>query len=145
MSLFTSIDASATGMTAQRTRMDIISNNLANVDTPNYRRQVPVFKPRGEDGFVFNVPIPAASRPLQSIGRGVIIETIEDDMKTAMRLKHDPNHPEADENGMVHLPNVNVVTEMVDMIDASRAYEANVTAIRAAKGMYTKGLELFRA
>ena len=61
MSLFTSINASSTGLTAQRTRMDVIANNIANVDTPNYRRQLVIFRPKGEEGFIFNVPMAKAS------------------------------------------------------------------------------------
>lgn len=144
MSLFTSINASSTGLTAQRTRMDVIANNIANVDTPNYRRQLVIFRPKGEDGFVFNVPMPKASLSIQRIGEGVVIGRIEDDKKTPMRIAYMPGHPDADANGYLHLPNVNIVTEMVDMIDASRAYEANVSSIRAAKGMYSRALDLLR-
>lgn len=144
MSLFTSINASSTGLTAQRTRMDVIANNIANVDTPNYKRQLVIFRPKGEDGFIFNIPMPKASIGIQKVGEGVIIDRIKDDEKSPMRLAYMPDHPDADAKGYVHLPNVNVVTEMVDMIDASRAYEANVSSIRAAKGMYTRALDLLR-
>ena len=144
MSMFTSINASSTGLTAQRTRMDVIANNIANVDTPNYKRQLVIFRPKGEDGFVFDIPMPKASLSIQRIGEGVVIAKIRDDEKTPMRLTYMPDHPDADEKGYVHMPNVNVVTEMVDMIDASRAYEANVSSIRAAKSMYTRALDLLR-
>lgn len=144
MSLFTSINASSTGLTAQRTRMDVIANNIANVDTPNYRRQLVLFRPKGEEAFVFNIPMPNATLGISRIGEGVVIERIKDDEKSPMRLAYMPDHPDADAKGYVHLPNVNVVTEMVDLIDASRAYEANVSSIRAAKGMYSKALELLR-
>lgn len=144
MSLFTSINASSTGLTAQRTRMDVIANNIANVDTPNYRRQLVIFRPKGEEGFIFNVPMAKASIGVHQMGEGVIIEKIKDDDRTPMRVAYMPGHPDADANGYLHLPNVNVVTEMVDMIDASRAYEANVSTIRAAKGMYTRALDLLR-
>ncbi|OGH56800.1 MAG: flagellar basal body rod protein FlgC [Candidatus Lindowbacteria bacterium RIFCSPLOWO2_12_FULL_62_27] len=145
MSLFSSINASSTGLTAQRTRMDVIANNIANVDTPNYKRQLVIFRPKGEEGFIFNIPLPKASIGIgNTIGEGVIIDRIKDDLKTPKRLAYMPGHPDADEKGYVHLPNVNVVTEMVDLIDASRAYEANVSAIRAAKGMHSKALDLLR-
>ncbi len=144
MSLFTSINASSTGLTAQRTRMDVISNNIANVDTPNYKRQLVIFRPKGEDGFVFNIPMPKASLSVGKVGEGVVIDRIKDDDRSPMRLAYMPGHPDADEKGYVHLPNVNVVTEMVDLIDASRSYEANVSSIRAAKGMYTRALDLLR-
>ncbi len=144
MSLFTSINASSTGLTAQRTRMDVIANNIANVDTPNYRRQLVIFRPKGEEGYMLDVPMPNASINIGHIGEGVIIDRIKDDLKSPMRLAYMPDHPDADEKGYVHLPNVNVVTEMVDMIDASRAYEANVSSIRAAKSMYTRALDLLR-
>ncbi len=144
MSLFTSINASSTGLTAQRTRMDVISNNIANVDTPNYKRQLVIFRPKGENGFIFNIPMPKASMAIHNTGEGVVIDGIKDDEKSPERLAYMPGHPDADANGYVHLPNVNVVTEMVDLIDASRAYEANVSTIRAAKGMYTRALDLLR-
>ncbi len=124
--------------------MDVIANNIANVDTPNYKRQHVVFRPKGEDGFVFNIPMPKASLSVRAMGEGVIIERIKDDTKTPERLAYMPGHPDADASGYVHLPNVNVVTEMVDLIDASRAYEANVSSIRAAKAMYSRALDLLR-
>lgn len=144
MALFTSINASSTGLTAQRTRMDVIANNIANVDTPNYRRQLVLFSPKGEEGFIFNIPMNKASLGIQKIGEGVVIDRIKDDMKSPMRMAYMPDHPDADKNGYVHLPNVNVVTEMVDLIDASRSYEANVSSIRAAKSMHSKALEILR-
>ena len=144
MSLFTAINASSTGLTAQRTRMDVIANNIANVDTPNYKRQLVIFRPKGEEGFVFNIPMNKATLGMSKLGEGVVIDRIKDDLKSPERIAYMPGHPDADANGYVHLPNVNVVTEMVDMIDASRAYEANVSSIRAAKSMYTKALDLLR-
>lgn len=138
MSLFGSFDISASGLSAQRLRMDTIANNLANVQTTRtphggpYRRQMPVFSAREAFG------------PHGNRGGGVrVLGIVEDD--DPPRLVYDPGHPDADDEGYVHMPNVNVVTEMVDMISASRAYEANIAALNAAKGMAMKALEIGRA
>lgn len=137
MNLFRSFDISASGMSAERLRMDTIANNLANVNTTRtaqggpYRRQMVLFEER------------LAEVLGQAKGAGVRVRAIVED-DDPPRLEYNPSHPDADERGYVHLPNVNVVTEMVDMINASRAYEANVTAINAAKSMALKALEIGR-
>jgi len=137
MSLFHSLDISASGLTAQRLRMDTIANNLANVNTTRterggpYRRQMPVFEARESFAGTF--------RRLA----GVRVARIEEDTDPP-RLVYDPGHPDADADGYVRMPNVNVVTEMVDMISASRAYEANIAALNAAKAMAIKALEIGR-
>lgn len=136
MSLFRSFDISASGLTAQRLRMDLLSNNLANVNTTRtesggpYRRQMPVFAARA-----------AFHRPGQVGGVRVVGITKDD---APPRLVYEPGHPDAGVDGYVRMPNVNVVTEMVDMMSASRAYEANLAAINAAKGMALKALEIGR-
>lgn len=146
MSLFRSIDTSASGLTAQRLRMDVISNNIANVNTTRtpeggaYRRQMVVFMPRN-----YHKPRnPFQGLPPQDklVGTGVRVIGIVEDYSHPFRLVYDPSHPDANKDGYVAYPNVNSVTEFVDMIDASRAYEANVTALNAAKSMMLKALEI---
>ncbi len=144
MSIFNSIDISATALTAERLRMDIISNNIANVNTTRtesaqpYRRKMPIFQGKA---YSFKNILLNKQRPLQK--KGVRVIGIKDDM-SPLRQVYDPNHPDADKNGYVSMPNVNIVKEMVDMISASRGYEANVTAINTAKSMAMKALEIGR-
>lgn len=143
MGLFTSFDISASGMTAQRLRSDIIAQNLANVNSTSskdggaYRRQTVVFSTK--DYTPFSEIMGVAARDYRG---GVKVSKIVKDYETEMNMVYDPAHPDADENGYVTYPNVNVVTEMTNMIDASRAYEANVTAFNASKSMAMKGLEI---
>ena len=133
MSAFSGMNISASGMTAQRLRMDIISQNIANVNTTRdengepYRRKAVVFAEKDATPFqeVF-------MRTAGIIGNGVKVSGIIEDSKP-MRKVYDPNHPDADEEGYVTYPNVNIVQEMTDLIDATRSYEANVTAFNATK------------
>lgn len=133
MGVFTSFDISASGMTAQRLRMDVISNNIANVNTTRtkeggpFRRQLVVFAER--------------QGRRREIGRGVNVVAIRRD-SSPLRRVYNPQHPDAGEDGYVLMPNVNLVKEMVDMIEASRAYEANVTALQTSKDMALKALEI---
>jgi flagellar basal-body rod protein FlgC len=144
MSAFSGMNISASGMTAQRLRMDIISQNIANVNTTRdengnpYRRKAVVFSEKDATPFqeVF-------LRTAGVMGNGVKVTRIIEDNK-AMRKVFDPNHPDADVDGYVTYPNVNVVQEMTDLIDATRSYEANVTAFNATKNMALKGLEVGR-
>ncbi|TYP59935.1 flagellar basal body rod protein FlgC [Thermosediminibacter litoriperuensis] len=146
MEIFRSMEISASGLTAQRLRMDVISNNIANVNTTRteeggpYRRQRVVFQER-KDNFTFKDLLSNLS-PKQT-GAGVRVVGIERD-PSPFKLVYDPTHPDANPQGYVLMPNVNVVTEMVDMISATRSYEANITAINAAKGMINKALEIGR-
>lgn len=142
MGLFSAIDAAGSGLTAERLRMDVIANNLANVNSTRtaaggpYRRQVVVFAPReGEQAF--------GSLLQKEIGasEGVRALGITQDM-SPFRTVYEPQHPDADAQGYVQLPNVNIVAEMVDMITASRAYEANVTAVNTSKAMMMKALDI---
>lgn len=139
--LLKAFSISASGMTAERLRMDTIANNLANVNTTRteeggpYRRQVPVFAPR---------ETAAAGRRSGAAsfnGAGVRVIGIRQD-DGPPRLVYDPEHPDADEAGYVHMPNVELVREMVDLITASRAYEANVTAFNTAKTMALRALDI---
>ena len=151
MSIMTSLNISASGMTAQRTRMDIIAQNVANVSTTRdengnpYVRQTVVFEERAARNRNFESYLTAQKNGLNynpQIGSGVKISAIAEDHVTAMKKVYEPGNPDADEEGYVTYPNVNTVTEMTNLIDASRAYEANVTAFNATKNMALKGLEL---
>jgi len=144
MSFLNSINISASGLTAEKLRMDVISRNIANVNTTRtedgtpYRRQVVVFQ-EGDNKMSFNDCLNDASKNL--IGSGVKVVGIKEDT-TPFKSVYDPGHPDADEEGYVKMPNVDVMTEMVNMISASRAYEANITAISSAKSMALKALEI---
>lgn len=146
MTIFNSLRTSATGLSAERLRMDLISNNLANVETTRtdeggpYVRQMAVFKPYRSFESVLGKEI----NNLQ----GVKVDKILKD-KSPFRLEYEPNHPDAIQEegelkGYVMYPNVNPVKEMIDMISASRAYEANVTVMNSAKSMAMKALEIGR-
>jgi flagellar basal-body rod protein FlgC len=140
MSFFDSLHASASGLTAQRLRMDIIANNLANANSTRskdggaYRRQLAVFESRESQQRDIN-------GRTQSTPLGVRVARIIED-ESPLRLVHDPDHPDANADGYVAYPNVNTVQEMTDMISATRSYEANVTVINAVKGMAGKALEI---
>lgn len=152
MGMFSTINTASTGLTAQRLRLDVISDNIANAETTRtadgtpYRRSRVILKG--------NVDQPYWNSPFQptdldnGVGTGVKVESIEKDMTTELRQVWDPTHPDAiqtgTQKGYVLYPNVNTVTEMVDMISASRAYEANVSVIEGSKAMFTKALEIGR-
>ncbi|MHB8170483.1 MAG: flagellar basal body rod protein FlgC [Thermincolia bacterium] len=146
MSLFQAINTSASGLTAQRLRLDVISNNLANVNTtrtPNgepYRRQMVIFQER-QGQRSFGSMLQEAIH--QNSGKGVRVASIVKD-NSPLKMIYNPEHPDANPDGYVRMPNVNTVTEMVDMISATRAYEANVTAVNSAKNMALKALEIGR-
>lgn len=144
MSMFGAIDAAASGLTAERLRMDVISNNIANANTTRtveggpYKRRIVTFEERGDQGL--NSFSQILSKKLKT-GSGVrATGIIEDD--SPGKLVYDPNHPDANKEGYVELPNLNIVSEMVDMITATRAYEANTTAINSAKSMAMKALDI---
>lgn len=145
MSLFRSLQISASGLTAERLRLDVIANNLANVNTTRtaaggpYRRKVAVLEERtaGFANLLGIQPTPALTHG------GVRVAAIVEDDSPLPRV-YNPGHPDADAEGYVQMPNVNVVTEMVDMITATRAYEANVTAMNAAKQMALRTLDIGR-
>lgn len=143
--MFSNFDVSASGLTAQRTRMDVISDNLANVDTTRtsdggpYRRKVPVFRSRSQGNNFSRI----LQQEMDSDGgsRGVEISRIREDDSSLKRV-HRPEHPDADEDGYVEMPNVDITSEMVDMINASRSYEANITALNTSKDMAMKALNI---
>jgi flagellar basal-body rod protein FlgC len=149
MGIFTSMNIASTGLTAQRLRMDVISNNIANATTTRttdggpFQRSRVVLRPRNDDLEFKTRLLPQAL--WRGIGEGVRVVQIEKD-SSPPRLVYDPAHPDALKTGpmkgYVEFPNVNVVTEMVDMISASRAYEANVTVIQNSAQMFARGLEI---
>ena len=147
MGLFMGIDASASGLTAERLRMDVISNNIANANTTRterggaYHRRYVVFEPREREPKSFEQTLMKAIGLTRQTSEGVRAVAIEED-ETQGPMVYDPGHPDANADGYVEKPNVNIVSEMVDMITAQRAYEANATSITAAKGMITKALEI---
>jgi flagellar basal-body rod protein FlgC len=146
---------SASGMTAERLRMDVVANNLANVNTTRtpgggpFRRQQVTFAPAGTS---FGETLAHLSDADSDGGEGgggdaaggVQVSGIVPDARPFKRV-YEPGHPDADKQGYVSLPNVDTVTEMVDMMSATRAYEANVSAIGAVKSMAMKALEIGRA
>ena len=143
MSVFGAMDVSAAGMTAQQLRMDTISENIANVNTTRgadgrpYRRKTVVFNEKSYP--TFSESLSMANK--HNIGKGVKVTRIVEDPSEG-RLVYDPAHPDANEDGYVTLPNVNTVTEMTNMIDATRAFEANVTVMNSTKGMAMKALDI---
>lgn len=129
MGVFEGMQIAASGLTAQRFRMDVIASNLANVDTTRtpqggpFRREMAVFQAR------------------QGSVPGVEVVGIKQDPSPFRRI-YDPGNPDADASGYVSMPNINPVMEMTDMISASRSYEANITAIQAFKGMAQKAMDI---
>ena len=150
MGMFDALNVSATGLTAERLRMDVTAENLANAQTTRgadgqpYRRKEVVLAEVQSGGFGSQLAkaIGAGSASGSQPG-GVEVAGISQD-QTPGKLVYDPGHPDADAEGYVRMPNVDSVAEMVDLISASRAYEANVTAMNAAKQMFSKTLDLLR-
>lgn len=147
MSMFSAFNVNASGMTAQRLRMDTISENVANAQTTRtedgtpYTRKIVTFAAKGKNNASkFHKILKGASEAY--VGQGVKVTGIYEDKESEMKMVYDPSHPDADENGYVTYPNVNIVTEMTNLIDASRAYEANSTAFNASKSIALQGLQL---
>ena len=143
MDFFSSMDISASALSAERTRMNMISSNLANVNSTRTAEGGPY---KRKDAVFTATPAPGsfgAALGQASAGRRVEVTQIKEDQNPP-RLQYEPTHPDADAAGYVAYPNVNVVEEMADMISASRSYEANVTAAQAAKSMALKTLDLGR-
>lgn len=139
MRVFKDIDIAGSSLTAHRVMMDTISENLANVNTTRteeggpYRRKIPVFEERLQ-GVMGKEAEPA----------GVVVKEIDED-DSPPRMEYAPGHPDADENGYVAYPNVSVVREMADMMSASRAYEANLEVVQAARSMWESATDLLKA
>ena len=150
MIMFSAFNINASGMTAQRYRMDIISENVANANTTRtadgtpYRRKIVTFEEKGGQTS-FSRILGKAAYSHGYTGQGVKVSGVYEDHKTPMNMVYDPSHPDADENGYVTGPNVNIITEMTNMIDASRAWEANSTAFNTSKSIAVKGLELMNS
>lgn len=147
MGYFGALDIGASALTAQRLRMDTISQNIANANTTRtedgtpYRRRIVIFK-ESSQGVPFSEYLSESSKK-QYIGKGVKVAAVKEDTSPFKRV-YDPGHPDADEEGYVEMPNVDIITEMVNMISATRSYEANVTSINATKSMAMKALEIGR-
>src|SRR5574344_1359159 len=148
MGLFKSFDINASGMTAERYRMDVIAENVANANTTRtsdgtpYRRKIVVFEEKQSQGTFSSLLNSASNR---YTGDGVKVSGTYDDTYTQMNKVYDPANPDADENGYVTYPNVNTVTEMTNLIDANRAFEANTTAFASRKNVAEKGLNIINA
>jgi len=145
MSMFDSFNINASGLTAQRYRMDVIAENVANANTTRtedgtpYKRKVVTFEEKSGNYENFDTIFGRASRRFK--GHGVVASgTFED--QSEGNMVYDPAHPDADENGYVIYPNVNIITEMTNLIDASRSYEANATAFEASKSIAKQGLNM---
>jgi flagellar basal-body rod protein FlgC len=149
MGLFGALETSASGLTAERVRMDVVAENLANAQTTRtpdggpYRRKIVLLQEVQGSASGFAAELRGALGSSSSRGGQVEVAAVAED-QTPDRLVYDPGHPDADARGYVRMPNVNSVTEMVDLITASRSYEANVTAMQTAKHMFSKTLELLR-
>ena len=144
MGLFQSFNISASGMTAQRFRTDIIAENIANVNTTStesggpYRRKIVTFQEKNVTPFSEFY----STSKNRAIGNGVKVTKVTEDYETDFIKEYDPANPDADADGYVSYPNVNTVTEMTNLIDATRAYEANATAFEASKSMALAGLNI---
>lgn len=173
MSLYHAMDASASALTAQRLRLEVTAENIANIQTTRtaqggpYRRRLVTMAPRAAGGFAASVqqairrrlPMGSGAQlagPLNGVRQsgsaadnspyrpgGVQVQTIYEDPRPFQRV-HDPGHPDADQDGFVELPNVNLIEEMVALTGATRIYEANVTAFNAARHMASRALEIGR-
>ncbi|WP_145408842.1 flagellar basal body rod protein FlgC [Paenibacillus xylanexedens] len=150
MNISNSFGISASALTAQRLRMDVISSNIANAETTRasvvngeaipYKRKMVVLEPNQSS---FSSIFQRQMRD-GGAGEGVRVSEIRDD-QSPLKPVYDPTHPDANSEGYVYMPNVDIAKEMVDMISASRSYEANVTALNSTKAMISKALEIGRA
>ena len=146
MGLFQSFNISASGMTAERFRTDIIAENIANVNTTRtasgepYSRKIVTFAEKQVTPFSQYY----SHSKNAVVGNGVKVSKVTEDYENDFVMEYDPANPDADENGYVAYPNVNTVTEMTNLIDATRAYEANTTAFEASKKLAETGLTIGR-
>jgi flagellar basal-body rod protein FlgC len=148
--IFNSINTAATGLSADRVRLDVIADNMANVNTTRtneggpFRRSRVIMRPRVDSPYWRSPYLPESMD--NGIGRGVRVSEIQKDYASKNPLRWDPTHPDAiksgPEKGYVELPNVDIVTEMVDMISASRSYEANAAIIEGSKAMFLRALDI---
>ena len=151
MSIFHSMNTTASALTAQRLRMDVISSNMANVDTtrakqvngewePYRKKSVTMTEQQGQFSNFLNVAM--GKNVKDGVGNGVKVSKINEDTETPFKLVYDPTNPDANEEGYVQASNVDLLKEMVDLISATRSYEANITVFNANKSMLTKALEI---
>jgi len=148
MRVFNGMNISASALTAQRFRMDVISSNMANAETTRanfvngewqpYRRKMVDFEPVAGS---FNSFLNQAMNTSQDAGQGVRVRSVVED-ETPFKMVYNPDHPDANADGYVAMPNVDPLKEMIDLMSATRSYEANVTAFNATKGMMMKALEI---
>lgn len=145
MSIFSALRISSSGLTAERMRMDVIADNIANAETTRtsdgsgpYVRKIVSFKEK------LDKELNNSTGRYESKQNGVVVDKISKDEVSPLKRVYDPSHPDADEDGYVTMPNVNILNEMVDLISASRAFEANVTAVNSEKQMAMKALEIGR-
>jgi flagellar basal-body rod protein FlgC len=145
MDFFDALQISSSGLTAQRLRMNLISGNLANISTTRterggpYRRKEPIFAAQADPQSFKDILSSEKSGELPGVE---ILEVVED--RRPPRMKYDPTHPHANNKGYVAMPNINLMEEMVNLISATRSYEANANAVKAAKEMALKALEIGR-
>lgn len=145
------MNTTASALTTQRLRMDVISSNIANVDTtrakqvngewePYRKKSVTLKEQEGQFSSFLNMAMGKTVK--NGAGSGVKVSSIKEDTETPFKLVYDPSHPDANAEGYVQMSNVDVLKEMVDLISTSRSYEANITAFNANKNMLTKALEI---
>lgn len=149
MSIFHAFNNSASALTAQRLRMDVVSSNIANAQTTRatmnedgeyepYRRKMVQVEPNGKD---FRTFLHSETNKVNTPGKGVKATRIRED-ETPFKVVYNPGHPDANDEGYVEMPNVDPLKEMVDLMGATRSYEANVTSLNASKNMLMKALEI---
>ncbi|MEI2466269.1 flagellar basal body rod protein FlgC [Niallia taxi] len=150
MTIFHSMNTTASALTANRLRMDVISSNMANAETTRgklvngewepYRRKSVVLQAQGGNSFASHLN--AATAGNSATGNGVKVTKIAEDTETPFEMVYDPENPDANADGYVQMPNVDPLREMVDLMSATRSYEANVTVLNASKSMLMKTLEI---
>ncbi|WP_203362300.1 flagellar basal body rod protein FlgC [Bacillus sp. REN10] len=150
MSMFQSMNITSSALTAQRLRMDVVSSNMANMESTRaklvdgkwqpYQRKSVVLQPK--QGQFANFLHKAMGKQINGVGDGVKVTKIIDDNVTPYKMIYDPSHPDANEEGYVQMPNVDPLREMVDLMSATRSYEANVTVFNSSKSMMMKALEI---
>lgn len=151
MSFWTALRIGSSGMSAQRLRMDIISNNIANAETTRtaeggpYKRQDVIFMPKAQSTFLPEFIRARQAQDFEAISeeRGMKVAEVTTDVSEGLKV-YDPSHPDADEDGFVTYPNVNMVVEMTNMLSATRSYEANLAVINFAKQMAIRAVDIGR-
>jgi flagellar basal-body rod protein FlgC len=144
MGLISAIASTASGLQAQRVRMDVVSSNVANIDTTRdadggpYQRKIVRFAAADQGAPFARLMSRFSGQPAE----GVVLTQVDVDEATPNRIVYDPSHLDADADGYVELPNVNLVTEMTDLTSANRSYQANVTVLNAVKQMALRALDI---